>query len=141
MVLRLSYIFILRDLLSLLILNDLINNIFLVYFLAILKNFHGLLEGLGVLNLVSLVFHLFFDHRLDSRTVILATRVLDFGESLQLNQVLVDFVLWFFGSTVLFSNKLIFNHMEFLNLLESSINRASLFDFLIFKLLKKVSLS
>lgn len=124
-----------------LVLNDLINNIFLVYLLTVLKDFHGLLEGLGVLNLVGLLFDLFLDHGLDRGLVVLATLALDFAERLQLNQVLVDFVVWLLGSTILILDQFIFDHMEFLNLLESGINRTSLFDFLILKLLKKISLS
>lgn len=106
-----------------------------------MKDFHGLLEGLGVLNLVGLLFDLFLDHGLDRGLVVLATLALDFAERLQLNQVLVDFVVWLLGSTILILDQFIFDHMEFLNLLESGINRASLFDFLILKLLKKISLS
>ena len=64
------------------ILNDLINNVLLVYLLTVLEDFHGLLEGLGVLNLVGLVLDLFLDHRLDRGSVILATLALDLAERL-----------------------------------------------------------
>lgn len=57
--------FLLLSLGKLLLLNDLIDNIFLVDFLTVLKNIHRLLQGLSILNLIGLFLDLLLDHGLD----------------------------------------------------------------------------